>query len=1259
MAYGETRRALEDLTDDRGFEKLVTILLSRTGLNLRPIGGPGDLGRDAVAGLYVSDGGEDLVVTISLDKDWSGKVRSDLARIATNKLKPKIVISVTNRPASPKTQKKLQDEAKRKYGVDLTISDQRWLIARLHLRENLDVRSEFLHLAPPRPHFFLDLGEYQELLMRRHLLDARFSGRRSDLEELEQRLAEGQSVIVEADGGYGKTRLAFELAASGLSATPWFFVDAGFPFDIEYLAETEDGYEVTILIDDAHRRTDLEQILRGLERRLPAPRIVFTIRPGHAAHVERALSGLALSQAKTLPLQLLSRSELAAILEQPPFSIERDAMLAAIIEISGGNAGIAVLAGGLAASGGDPTDLSTSEMFGNHVESRLSGAGLDSREDSQLLALVAAVGSIDIDDVDDVRAVKDLLGLDPPQLRRRLDDFADAGLVFAQASLTYAIKPDIVREHVHRFSFFSESSRPLLRYEDIYKRFAVRRFSSVLQALGEARVDTTSSAGATLGFVRDDLVALLEKASELSELESVMRMAQALGAGGGVIPTELVERTTERLARLDDAHLDVLVPAMVSVLAAAKFGRDQLPAAWRQLLRLGVIVFARPGAIRAREAVTKEVSGIFGSAPMNYSSSDAHVLAYMQRVLREETLAWWDSEHDKKGALAVGALIVRAFAGLQLERHRTSAANAMAINLVAGFMPATKETEDLLRIAARLFIETFLQLEPPEQLKQLEAIHSIAHVAGGYPGMLATNPSNDLQQLAESVVVDIEQWLADNIDELALPVAAAVLDYLRGRRRRVGGAPARRKVGLPRPKGEFRAYLDLVDNHHRYDRVRLDWGKELEETRARGAGYGAKLVKSRDALSLLKKWSSWIDQCEAVTGRPPNPASLMAALEHVGRANPEHARKLAEHAIENGLSIARFTDGLLDALVQDEANWDLIERWSNHASVLVRCSAVRATPHAADLIARPVLTRLASDSEPHVKQTVWRCIVYYSDAPLKAWRLNLALDLTESSESPLDLLDQVLARLRHRAQASGTKVVLTTSQKEKIKGIVLASANVDHLPQQDRVRLTLEELERIGIDAVMSWMKARLEYVKAQANGRYIDTLPDDIQPLLHARRGRASSRRELERLLDELEKPTTQGLFQHALEEAISWLGYDSEIVTHRVGAWAEGDDREVGLALTLVSFGNWKTFTKRARVILDARPDDSDVRNALIVARRPMSFIGSQEPYYKARADDYRRWLRSRDERLRQVGREAVSIYEGLAEEAAERERREQERI
>src|SRR6266536_1234019 len=628
MSYDATSRGLDGLTDHVGFERLVTILLARTGINVRPLGGPGDRSRDAVAGLYRAEGGEPLAVTISLEKDWPGKIRTDLKRIHDHGYRPETVISVTNRLAGPQAQFGLQQRVKKEYGGDLTIHEQRWLVTQLHRRDNLDLLGEYLHLSPPRPRFFLDLSEFEELLARRGLLAVPFDGREEELDELERLLAdEGRTVISEAQGGYGKTRFAVELARSGRSATPWFFVDYGLPFEINYLAEAEGGYDVTVLLDDAHRRIDLDQLLRALERRNPQPRLVCTVRPGHAAGVATALRGLALTPPTVFPLGWLSRSALNAILSRPPLAIQREGMRSWIIAVSEGNVGVALIAGELAAAGRDPRDLSQAELFAEHVEHRLHSAEADSRESRELLALIAGVGSLDLGDTDDVAAATTILGSDLLQLRRRLDELADLGVIVEVADRLYTIKPDIVRERVLRSSFFPEGGkRPLLRYQDVYTAFAPRRLRALLEALGQARIDTAPAAAKALAMVRRDLVTLLERVATAAELENLVLAAQALAAGGGAIVRELVEAVLDRLADLDDDAADRVAVRLVEALAAAKLGRDQLPPTWRLLLRLATVVCGRTGTTSACEAALAEIRGIYGAGPINYSAGDVYVL---------------------------------------------------------------------------------------------------------------------------------------------------------------------------------------------------------------------------------------------------------------------------------------------------------------------------------------------------------------------------------------------------------------------------------------------------------------------------------------------------------------------------------------------------------------------------------------------------------------------------------------------------------
>jgi hypothetical protein len=1253
MSYDATRRAVEGFTDHVRFEQLGTQLLARLGVDVRPIGGSGDRGRDAVAGLYRALGGEPLAVTVSLNSRWGPKITADLKRLTDSGFQPADVISITNRPTSEAARAKLQAAADRDHGINLTINDRGWLVTQLHRRDNLDLRSDFLNLAPPRPRVFLDLSEYENLLERRGLLESHFGGRQEELNELERLLGEeGRTVILEADGGVGKTRLAYELARSGRSTTPWFFIDGDMAFDLDYLAELEAGYDATVLVDDAHRRSDLRQLLVALETRTPVPRLVFTVRPGHAQAIHTAVSRLALPQPTTLTLQQVGRSELIEVLQAEPFRIEREGMLRQLVAVSEGNVGIALIAARLAANGVDPTDLAQSSLFAEHTEWRLAGASLTDRESRAALALVAALVTLNLGDREEARAAADVLEDNSP--RRQLDGLADAGLVVEDEPRRFTIKPDIVREHTLRFSFFPDNGRAVLRYEDVYAAFARRRLRSLLQSLGDARIDLAPGADNVLRLIRTQLNALLEQAESARDLSVVAELVRALGPGGAETGLSIAEQLLARIETLPPDDFDAIGRVLADALSAAKFGRDQLPRAWGLLLRLARISFAHE-APETRKAVVAEIDGIYSAVPINYSSADPYLLAYVQKSVSDETLAWWKREVDLSGALQVAAACVKPALVLQLEQHHQSAGNAMAISLLASFVPASAETETMLRLGARLFTETFLRLEPREQLEQLKAIDPLEHAAGGYAGILGTWPSKDLQLLAATVLTEIEAWLAEQVPVLALPVAGGVISHFAMRGRRPRGV---HRVRRPRAAGELREYLDLVDSRPRTP-LRMDWEKELDETRERGRQYGRDLARRESWEAVVDRWSGWIDEFESLTGNTPNQVILDALFGEVAALDPIHARALAEYAIAGERSIGRFLDSLLETLVREKNNWPLIEQWNDHPSPHVRSAAVRAVYRADDRLARSVLTALYVDSDRGVASMALQALVYGPPDGPRGWRLDLAIAAAGRTDDPLNALDQLLAARRHRA-ANNKPPRLTDAQKAAIRELVVATASKDRLPSHHRLAMTLSELERHTVDLTFDWLRARLDHVRRHHKTGYMQPLPDELGPFVRSRRRQAAAKAELARLLQELEKPSTDGMYRFAVDQAIEWFGDDSNLVTAKVAEWIRGGPGLRKLALSFVHSSNWKVFTRRAQLVLDARPTDADVADFLIGVRRyPGSWIGSMEPYFKSQAEPYRQWTRSRDPRLRALGTAAVTEYERLAEEAAAKERHEWERI
>jgi hypothetical protein len=1239
MSYNDTARALDELTDHVAFERLVTLLLARKGIDVRPVGGSGDKGRDAVSGLYRAKVGEELAVTISLDEKWNTKIAADINKLTKAGYKPPDVISVTNRRTSEPKRSALQTAAAKDHKINLTINDVRWLVVQLHLRENLDLRGKYLQLPPPRPAFFMDIGEYAQLLERRGLLSSQFVGREDELAELERLLTQGVPVVLEAAGGLGKTRLAFELARSGNSDYRWFFVDADRAFSIDYVAKVEAGYEAAILIDDAHRRRDLAQLVAGLEQRAPIPRLVFTVRPGHAQSVMTQLGRFAFPRPETITVQPVGRSALARVLTEEPYQIN-EGLAGQLIALSEGSIAIALIGAELIRAGADPSDLAESDLFAEHASWRLAGADLDDRQSRGALALVAALGSLNLGEQNEARIAREVL--EDQTLARRLDELADAGLVIEEESQRFTVKPDILREHLFRSSFFPGRGRPIMRYEIVYSAFAPTRLPSLLTTLGDSRADLASGSNAALTHVRGDLLQLVEGARTPSDLADVAELVRRLGAAAGGIA--VAERILEKIEAETTDDVDPVGTPLVAALSASKFGLDQLERAWELLLRLTRLAFARD-LTETREAALTEIRDIYSAAPINYSSKDPYILAYVQHSVRAATERWWAREGSLDGAADVAATVVEPAFHLQLESHRQSTANAMSITLTAAYLPVTSETEALLRLGVKLFQESLPKLGPKEQLQLVERMSALGHVAGGYSGLFGLVPDKSLQTLAAKVLSELEVWLVERLATWPLPVAAEVMFHFAMRDRWPKRVP---RVKAPRAKGDLRIYLELVDGRSRALH-RLEWEQDLARTRERARRYGAKIGKSKDWQSSLQRVNRWVDEHEALTGKAANSVALDAMLAAAGEAADDRAVEIASYVVGCGLALGRFSNQLLERIAADKANWPLIQGWAKDASPAVRTAAVNSAYNAPDVLAKKVLTELLSDPDPAVAGRAFQVLLYGAEQGPLGWRFKAAVASISRLDEPLAALDQLLSVIRYRNRSPAK---LTASQKQAVRGVVLASAKRDSLPSRQQLLMTMQELEQHKIDVVFNWVRARLAYLRSGKSNVWFQPLPDEIAQLIIPRRRTAEGKRLLSELLAEVEKESTKGAYRMAVDTAIEWLGRDSAEVTKKVGEWITGTPRLRDLAVSFVMSSDWRVYTKRVKVVIDARPNDRELAKSLVGPRFPRSWIGNMSKYYNGQADRYRQWTRSRDPRLRQLGLEAVAGFEELAaqEEASE---------
>ena len=1181
----------------------------------------------------------------SVREDWDSKIADELRRIRGFGWQPEDVIAVTNRSLDRVKEQVLQDKAAAN-GWALTIYGQEWLATRLHLRDNIDLRSEYLGLARPEPDLFMLAPDFRALLDQRGLLPTGFVAREQELQAALGRLGtDTANFVLEGDGGLGKTRLVYEMSQRDRRERRWFFVPEGLPFHPSRLSELESGDEVVVVIDDAHRRPDLRALLAGLERRVPRPQLVLIARPGYDDVIERARRGLVFDEPVKMRIARLGRKDIVTLLRQPPLELKREGVLLAIVQLSGGNPQIAIIAGKFAASGKAPHDLHSGNVFRGYVDSVLDAAPAAAPEGRELLALIAAVRTIDLASARDVAVVCGITGLDGTDLRRRLEALADAALVAELASSVFTIEPDLLSDEILRYSFFDEKRRPTLRYATVYDAFAPHRRLGLLQALSEARVGSSPAAKEALRVAGGDLLAGIGAAPSGS-LSDYARFAAA-ATGIPDISLDLADALIARLPEIPDSEFGFITSELVGAASRAKFG--DFARGFRTLLRLGRILFACSGAeTAAQEALCKDITEVYSCCPVDYSDDDWRVLAGVQTAICDETEQLWPPGEVSGGSVVIAAITARALLTLIYEHLRPAADDAMSLRIYNVGVPATPQTRRALKLGARLFSETFLRLPARLQLKQLESLREIANAAAGVSGLCDYRHPADVQALAQELLGgEIEPWLRQNLAVMSLPVAAEVVSYFQCHPR--PGRRVRLAVGT-----RLREYIDLVHPGVRGAQRRWSWEAEQETARRHAEKYAKRLLAAKDPLNMIDRWNAWLEEARLALNKSPWHQALPLTLAEVAKRDPSRARTITEHIYENNLCIGAYGTLLLEAIATVPAGHDLIDCWLGRPEPHLRSAAATAAAALDKEESRPALTRLARDEDPSVRAAVWDAL-YRRPGALSGWQLDTALEL--SGKPPADhRLEFLLPRLAMRS--GGEEVILTGSQKAAVAELVLATARTQRLPHHG-TSILLECASKLGLDLVQEWLWGRVDHLRHAGRGVYPDDLPADLGPMVKSRRQTQRAKDTLARLFRLYEEDDLPWCARQAAEQAISWLADDTPELTAQIVKWsrqAEGVPRAMTF---LARTREWDLYTERARLLLRAHPHDRYLKATIIGARRPMSFWGSGESQYRAEAEQFARWLEADDPLLLALGREAVTSYNELAAEAAAEDERDHQAL
>ncbi|HEX6701549.1 MAG TPA: hypothetical protein VF101_12550 [Gaiellaceae bacterium] len=1227
MSAIETTAALEAMTDDERFELMASQLLARhVDDRIRPVGGTADRGRDAVRGLYRFGAGEELICIFSLRDDWERKIREGLADIKEEGWEAREVIAVTSQATTNQAEGKLQ-QLFAKEGLDLTIISRKQVVHWLELPPNLGLREEYLGLARPRHPFFLSPNEFAELLSRgRALLEAPFVGRQSDLKVVLETLAAGaRLLLIDGDGGVGKSRLALELAAADVTRTSWFFVPAAQPFENDMISELGAGAEVVAVIDDAHRRADLRAVVDALWRRNPPTSVLLLARPGFRDKIAGETDGLYATSPKPFELAPLRRGEIVAILKSAPFGIEREGLLALVVQIAEGNPQLATIAGSLVAKGEKLDSLSRDELFRTYARSTINTAASGSREREELLAIVAAARSINPDDEQVTAAIAELTGLGPVALRREMHALADSGPVVARGGL-YMIKPDLLSEQILRHSFFDMSRSPIIDYGRLYTTFAPLGRSPLLEALGAAGVEEASAE--RLAVVRGDVLGRVQQVGAASGA-AYARFVRALAPGMPRLATEIFDALVERLPSLEDDAADEVALELVGALVRLSY----IDLAWQRLMRLGELIFSR-AADRAAKQWIEAVTNVYRRLPIDTYGDEGRTLAIVQHAICEESRAHWEARDRSYATAKTASFSARALMTLMFDTHRSSAEDPNRLILRANSLPASRHTRDALVQGARLFRESFTFLSPREQVEQLDALDGVVRVACGFEGSFGHSPGEELQALAREVLAcEIDPWLTEELEGFARPVAADALDYLSWRARHD------ESVRVPQPSEELQEYYDLIHpTHHR--ELGDDYQETLDRQVAVGRAYATKLIDADDATLVLDRWRDWLADAETAKKQLPWHASLQALFDAAGEAERSPISQLAEHLRGRGGLLTGFAAGLVKSFL-DKASDEEIERWVESEDARSRAVLPWAMNGRGDSAERSVFERLARDESPHVRKRLWHQL--YASAHDDLWRAELLVELTD-----LDRPDYLAAITREGVEGGRE---LDPRIAGLIREKVLASAEADGVGEH-AVAEALRQLDALDFDVAFEWVGRRLDWIKSGGRRGSFRDMPESVIQLLGERRERDTWRRELSELVDRFDRADLEHAHRSAIARSIAALGGDSSVLTELFRRWAgEGESGLARAYEVLAAPSGFEAFTERARILLRAA-NTRRTRAAIVEAQERSTFSGPISKHYLRRADGFRPWLQDKDPLLVELARDAIFEMEEAAKRHAESE-------
>lgn len=251
-------------------------------------------------------------------------------------------------------------------------------------------------------------------------LDNAFMHRQVELSNIESLLAEYDIAVIKGAPGIGKTKLAIEVARKFVLSNPEYsaysIVDKNTNIHDDLDFYLDHGKNYIIIVDDANRQSDVfRQLLSSLKSRSSGTiKIILTVRNYAADEIKNEIVDFKSNEVTIIPF---IDDEIRQIISNHPFDIKNSEYQDKIIEISSGNARIAIMSALLAQKEQVAFLYSLNnkifEMFNDYFRTFIKDKGIFSENDKlRVLGVLAFFFTLSLEDNALVQEVLELLKID-------------------------------------------------------------------------------------------------------------------------------------------------------------------------------------------------------------------------------------------------------------------------------------------------------------------------------------------------------------------------------------------------------------------------------------------------------------------------------------------------------------------------------------------------------------------------------------------------------------------------------------------------------------------------------------------------------------------------------------------------------------------------------------------------------------------------------------------------------------------------------